>query len=456
MRLARETAAMTFPTDASSAPTPPPAGFGAPEDIFLRSSAAVGPGGSGAVVVATLRRRAGAAALDGVIVGLVTFVVVLIGLIVAAVANGGDASFSARAEAGASSGQLLGLAAVWGFGSLIPLLYWLILPAREGLWRGRTIGKKQLDLQIIAADGTALTARAARIRALAFGGPQLVLLVAGPVLDAIANTPPLFTFLALGLGTVYSLVDLVICPASGFSRRTLHDHLAGTVVVDCRTAPPFDPAAAAAPAVPPAGRPKTAATKVWLGLAGLGYAIAALVLIGTAFATDRSANATPADRDAAAPAGPGISGPPYSASELTVDDTTSQDAAQRVGLELGVAFVRCTLRTHDYKDCVEAGELGLPDGIDVSEIDPRPGRPSDVGRIVVTDIEVLGSAHATIGVYDRTGILWGVGIDDALSVTPLCISAKGEHCSDPAANPGGDRYVSDRAAAARVVALAQR
>lgn len=228
------------PVPAAQAPhhgVVPPAGMAAPQPM----ASAEHP-----LAVASLGRRAVGHLLDAIILGVVG------GLLVWGIdALLGLSTTSERAD-GSPAAVLAGLAYVV-LVACVQFTYRTV-PALEGM-RGQSLGQRALGVRFVRVDGTRASAGLAMRRAAAAVGPSALLTaIVGLVTSTVASTPLLVVGLLIVVA--YPVVDLLIMPLAGLGRQTLHDRMAGTVVVDAGSMAP-------APGEQPAtivGRPRTAAT----------------------------------------------------------------------------------------------------------------------------------------------------------------------------------------------------
>lgn len=404
--------------------------------------------GTGGVEVASLGRRALAYLLDGLSLAAVTIVVAILVLIVGAAASGGSFSFDVTADEYSSAGDLVAFAATFAALLAVPLLYWTVVPARPGLWRGRSVGKRTLDLQVISVDGTAVTPRQARRRGLVFVGPAFAAVIVGPLLDAAAGTPPLFTFLLLGGSYVFTLADIVVAPLRGELRRSIHDRVAGTVVVDARTAPAFAPThegdgdASAALRTPPIARPRSGSTWLYGGAGALLIVLAITGLALGSFGSTTSMEKVPA-------------------SDLALGASPGQADTQRLAARLAVQYVTCWRRHgEDAGPCRTDEALGLPAGTISTTTDSALdyGQPALAGRIAVTTHPAFGEEEtpgSAIGAYDAEGTFWGFLLDDEGTLSPVCQDTN-NLCADKDGNPQGHTFRHDRELVQSIVDSAGR
>ena len=91
---------------------------------------------------------------------------------------------------------------------------------------GQTVGKKAGKLKVVNLDGSAISTKTAYVRAVAYIGPGAL-----TALATIAGSVPLIG-IANGVVGLYALANTLAALFDSKRQRALHDHIAGTRVID--------------------------------------------------------------------------------------------------------------------------------------------------------------------------------------------------------------------------------
>ncbi len=402
------------------------------------------PHPSGGLEVAPLDRRVLAHLVD-TFVGMLAFLVIalVVGfaalLIAGAVSGDGQMVVGGSVDEDSSASELVGVAVIGLLLWTVPIVYLAWWPGRDGHKNGFTIGKRVAGVRIVAADGSPLTRRAARRRALAFLGPVALAAFAGPLLDAAFGTSPLMTMVMLLAALTYVVADLTFAPARSGRLASIHDRVAETVVVSWPSGLDRDH-----------DGPKSVSERPGSGMAAVlpigGAALVLLFLIGLAvgLTSDEGSTEPEAPRPvAAARSGAAELNPAARPAAEAVKNAKSPAGAQAEAGRFAKDAATCLGKLDDLALC----QAGYVDGkqVELTGVEgPAPGLTS-IGRTGAFFSN--GRTVLSVLAYDRQGLGWGYRIRAGGLIEPMCTSIAGLEC---ASSPAAARFLSGDQSYARI------
>jgi uncharacterized RDD family membrane protein YckC len=170
---------------------------------------------------ASFESRLAAATLDVLVILIIASLLVLVGAITILISSDFE-----RIDPSTTSINVF-----WTcVGAIVPavLLYFFISFA----WKGQTVGAAVMQLMIIRSDGRPLGVLGSVARVIGFLF-YLLLLIAAGIVALVFNDSPAIGLGAVGLALVLVFAGILWAVFDN-QRRTLHDRLAGTIVVRLR------------------------------------------------------------------------------------------------------------------------------------------------------------------------------------------------------------------------------